>query len=95
MIWQDGINGTFQLLGGVFILLHCYRLFCQKKVRGVSLIATIFFASWGIWSLYYYPFLGQWCSFIGGVGIVLAETLYVGMLIYYLLKERRERNERI
>lgn len=89
MIWQDGVNGLLERLGGVFILLHCYRLFRQKKVRGVSIIACIFFASWGVWNFYYYPFLNQWCSFIGSIGIVLGEVLYISMIIYYLLKEKR------
>jgi len=48
MIWQDFINGIYELSGSIFIFLHCYKLLKDKKVRGVSLIAIIFFASWGM-----------------------------------------------
>lgn len=91
MIWQDSFNGIYSLLGGVFVFFHCCRLFRDKKVRGVSPAAIIFFTSWGIWNLYYYPFLNQWCSFVGGMGMVSMNFLYVVLMIYYILKERRER----
>jgi len=94
-MWQDFVNGAYELLGGVFIFFHCYRLFRQKKVRGVSLTAIAFFASWGVWNLYYYPSLNQWCSFTGGIGIVAMNTLYISMLIYYILKEKKEKKDEI
>jgi len=92
MIWQDITNGAYELLGGAFILFHCLRLLKDKKVRGVSFIATLFFTSWGFWNLYYYPFLDQWCSFIGGIGIVSMNTLWVGLMIHYILKEKKLKN---
>jgi len=89
MIWQDFVNGLYELLGGVFILLHCLKLIHDKKVKGVSIVAILYFASWGMWNLYYYPFLNQWCSLIGGIGIVTMNCLYVSLLIYYTLKNKR------
>jgi len=90
MIWQDSFNGLYELLGGVFIFFHCYRIYCDKKVRGVSLTAVVFFMTWGIWNLYYYPFLSQWCSFVGGLGLTSMNFLYLILLIYYILKEKRK-----
>jgi len=89
MIWQDNINGLYELLGGLFILMHCIRLYYDKKVRGVSIIAVMFFASWGVWNLYYYPFLGQWCSFLGGIILVLMNFLWISLMLYYIRKERK------
>lgn len=83
MSWQDLINGAFEFLAGFFVMMHCRRLFIDKQVKGVSLVATAFFTSWGIWNLYYYPHLEQWLSFYGGLSIVIANAFWIGMMIYY------------
>jgi hypothetical protein len=88
MSWQDLVNGAFEIGGGLMVLLHCRQLYRDKQVRGASWIATAFFASWGWWNLYYYPHLNQWLSFAGGVVIVLANTLWVFMMLYYIRRER-------
>jgi len=43
----------------------------------------VFFTSWGMWNLFYYPHLGQWYSFAGGVFIVSVNTFWLGQIIYY------------
>lgn len=93
MTWQDLINGLFELLAGLFVLMHCRKLYHDKMVRGVSLVATIFFFSWGLWNLYYYPHLEQWLSFWGGISIATANFLWIGMMIYYTAKERKKLHE--
>lgn len=90
MQWQDNINGLFELLGGVFVMLHCLRLYKDKKVKGISLVAIAYFALWGIWNIYYYPFLEQWASLIGSLFIVTMNTLWISMMVYYIMKERQE-----
>lgn len=84
MTIQDLINGAYEMLCGFAILLHVRTLYKDKKVHGVNWIATSFMASWGIWNLYYYPHLGQWMSFYGGLFIVVANAIWLGMMIYYL-----------
>ncbi len=79
----DVINSSFELLGTFAILGHVHRLWKDKNVAGVSLWATVFFASWGFWNLYYYPHLGQWWSFWGGIGIVLANIIWISGMVYY------------
>jgi uncharacterized membrane protein YfcA len=88
MNWADLVNGLFELLAGVFVLMHCRQLYKDKMVRGASVVATIFFTTWGFWNLYYYPSLEQWFSFVGGLGIVAANALWVGMMLYYIRKEK-------
>ena len=83
----DIINGMFESLGGFMILKHCWTLWNDKMVRGVNLFATAFFTSWGFWNLFYYPHLGQWWSFAGGLLIVSANTLWVSMMVYYKKNE--------
>jgi hypothetical protein len=79
----DAINGTFELLGGVFIYLSIIKVCRDKRVAGVSWLHVGFFAAWGVWNLFYYPYLDQWLSFIGGIGIVATNTVYLALLIYY------------
>lgn len=83
MILADMVNGSFEILGGFFILNHCRIIFNDKQVKGVSILSTCFFLSWGIWNLYYYPSLNQWWSFIGGCFLVMTNVLYVILLTYY------------
>jgi hypothetical protein len=86
--WQDGVNGLYELLAGAAVLMHCWRLYKDKKVRGASWIATAFFFSWGLWNLYYYPHLDQWLSFVGGLGIVAANCVWLTMMLYYIRNEK-------
>jgi len=87
--WQDGFNGTYELLGGVFIALNCVRIYKDKMLRGVDWKTVVFFTTWGWWNLYYYPHLDQWVSFAGGIFIVTANTVWLGQIFYYLRQEKR------
>lgn len=88
MIWQDKMNGLFEFAGGLFILLSCIKLYRDKKVRGISFVHVGYFTLWGYWNIYYYPYLDQWISFIGGLSVVLMNTIWLLMLICYLRKEK-------
>lgn len=81
--WQDIVNGAFEAGGGLFVLNHCRALYRDKQTKGVSLLSTAVFTAWGFWNLYYYPHLGQWLSFAGGVLIVAANALWLAMALYY------------
>jgi len=78
-------------MGGFFVMLHCYRLYRDKKVKGVSSIATAYIVVWGFWNMYYYPYLQQWRSFFGGLLIVAMNTLWIFMMVYYIRKEKRNK----
>jgi len=92
MSWQDFINGSFELLGGFTLWLNVRRLYQDKMARGVTWGATAFFMSWGYWNLYYYPSLNQWWSFVGGLNIVAANTVWLVLMLYYMRRERAQRN---
>jgi len=87
---MDGINGIFESVGCVFVFLNVLRLHRDKKVRGVSPIAVIFFTLWGFWNLLYYPSLGQWFSVVGAGGVAGMNAIWLGQMVYYLRKERYE-----
>lgn len=94
MTLPDIINGLFESVGGLFILLSVLNLHRAKVVRGVSGIHVGFFSAWGYWNLFYYPHLDQWFSFAGGLGIVIINTVWLGQVWYYLRKERLDANLR-
>lgn len=81
--WPDVVNGLFETFAGAFIFLHIRQLYKDKQVKGVSIVAAVFFASWGYWNLFYYPHLDQWISFVGGLGVVTMNTIWCAMMIYY------------
>lgn len=80
----DFLNGLFEAVGGAIIFLNCWKLYKDKVVKGVVWQLTIFFTAWGLWNLYYYPYLHQWASFIGGLLMVIANTLWIGQVVWYL-----------
>ena len=88
MNW-DLLNRCFEAAGGFVILLLNIRCTLRDMiVRGVNPWATGFFASWGFWNLFFYPALGQWWSFAGGVFLVSMNFIWFGQLFYYSRRER-------
>lgn len=83
MSLPDIVNGAFECAGGLFILNHCRAVLRDKAVAGVSIVSTAFFAAWGGWNCYFYPHLDQWCSFGGGLVIVAANALWIGLMLKY------------
>ena len=79
----DLLNSCFELFGSAFILLSIVKVLKNKSSAGVNWAHPAFFNTWGFWNLFYYPHLEQWLSFIGGVGVVLANTTWVILLIKY------------
>lgn len=92
MSWPDMVNGAFELLGSIFILLSVRKLWQDKLVRGVHWAGVAFFASWGCWNLYFYPHLDQWMSFAGGLAIVTANAIWLAQMAYYIRAEQRLRS---
>lgn len=83
---SDMINGLFELIGSGFLVLNVLKLRKDKEVKGVSWIAVGFFFLWGLWNLFYYPSLDQWCSFAGGCCIATVNAAWLVMLIWYSRK---------
>ena len=77
------MNGGFEIGATISIFFNCRRVVRDKKVKGVSGIATCYFSLWGMWNLLYYSHLDQWFSFWSGATVVVVNTCYVYLLIYY------------
>ena len=79
----DMFNGLFEAIGGILLFRNCWLMFKAKTVKGVSVFTTTFFAAWGAWNCWFYPSLDQWWSFRGGLVIVTANVLWIGLILYY------------
>ncbi len=87
--WPDMINGTLELVAGVFIALSVWKLHKDKKVRGVSYVHVGFFTAWGFWNLFFFPHYDLWFSFVGGVGVLTANTIWLCQMLYYTWQEEQ------
>ncbi len=85
----DLINGNFEFIAGILLWLNVRKIYRDKKIRGIHVFPTMFFALWGYWNLFYYPHLQQWISFIGGIMVVVPNTVWVILAIYYIQKEKK------
>jgi len=81
MTANDVVNGLFEFAGGASALRNCFQVYKDRKVRGVSLWSAGLFTTWGFWNLYYYPSLGQWASFTGGLVIVTSNVIWLAMAL--------------
>ncbi|MCK9369405.1 hypothetical protein M0R04_05665 [Candidatus Dojkabacteria bacterium] len=83
---NDVLNGLFELFISILLVTNIVTLYRDKQIKGVNIIPTISLTVWGIWSLYFYYSIGYWMSFVGGLVIVIANTIWVGQMIYYSRK---------
>lgn len=77
----DLINGTFELFGAALTWRNYVELRRAREIRGVYWPTQAFFAAWGLWNLAYYPMLGQWASFVGGVLLVAGNAAWVVLAV--------------
>jgi len=87
-VTPDLINGCFELFSALLLLLNIRIILKDKTVKGVSLIPAGFFLSWSVWNIYYYSHLDQWFSFYGGIILLVVNTTWMGLALYYRRKER-------
>lgn len=73
----DLINGLFELLGGIAVWANVRVILRDRHYAGFSPWTTVFFSGWGLWNCFYYPHLGQWWSFAGGLFICTGNFVYI------------------
>lgn len=79
----DFINGLFEVVGSIFTWMNVLRVIRDKGYAGIYPPAIVFFFSWGFWNLFFYPSLGQWWSFAGGISLVAANLAWVGSMWWF------------
>ena len=82
----DQVNGLFEFGLSIMLVLNIVRLLKDKIVKGMDYRVVVFTTAWGIWNLFYYPNLGQWFSFAGGLFVVSANATWLGLLLHYKRK---------
>jgi len=83
LVLQDLVNGGFEFVSSAFLWNNVRVLVKDKEVRGYSIVTVVVFSLWGFWNLYYYPFLHQTLSFVAGISVVAANTVWVVLAYYY------------
>jgi hypothetical protein len=83
MTFGDLGNGAFELFGGILTWQNVRRVRRDKQIRGIDWRVQVFWTSWGVWNLGYYPSLNQWCSFVGGIMVVTANAVWLFYAIRY------------
>jgi len=86
MMTPDQINGAFEFVGGICNWLNVRRYLQHRKVQGIFWPTSIFYATWGIWNLFYYPALHQPLSFVGGLFLTSATLTWLALVIGDLCK---------
>ena len=86
----DIVNAFFEGAGSVFTWLSVWRVYTDKGYAGIYLPAIVFFFSWGLWNLYFYPSVDAMWSFYGGISICVANLAWVGSMLYYGPVQRRD-----
>lgn len=83
MMLPDIVNGLFEGLGALVLYQNVRAIRRDKEVKGIDWRVTLFFTAWGYWNLYYYPSLGQWFSFAGGLAICSMNCYWLSLAIKY------------
>jgi len=83
----DQINSGFEFAATAAAIFNIMALLKHREVRGVSIASMASFTVWGIWNMWYYPHLGQtWSAIAAGV-LVVANSTWLGLVIYYRKKK--------
>lgn len=82
-ITPDHINAFFECSGLFFVFPSIIALYRTKSAEAISLWTVFFFTSWGFWNMWYYPSLGQFWSGVGAYGVAGANSIWLGLIIYY------------
>lgn len=90
MITPDEINAVFECFALFVLIGNTRQLYKDKQVRGISWPPFALYAVWGFWNMFFYPFVGQWISMYVGLLVLIANMTNLGMILFYIRKERLE-----
>lgn len=80
---SDLFNGLFEATGAAMVGMNVRQIVKDKQLKGVHWGPTVFFTSWGLFNLYFYPANKLWFSFAGGVGIVAINATWLYLVWKY------------
>lgn len=86
---NDTINALFELGGSIVTWMNFFKLLKDKGVKGVYWATWVFFSSWGIWNIYYYPTLGQYLSFYAGILLASGNIAWLIAAGYFIWSKKK------
>lgn len=82
-------NAIFEAGGAILLWLNVRALLKDKQLRGVVLLPTLWYQTWGAWNLWYYHAIGQHLSWYAGFGVFAANSVWVGLALYFRFRKPR------
>ena len=82
-MYQDWINGGFEMVGAYCAWMNAWKLRKDREIKGVFWPVWVFYTTWGLWNLHYYPSLDQWASFAAGAVLTAGNIVWVSLAIKY------------
>lgn len=76
-------NAIFEAGGAVLLWFNVRALYKDKQLRGVVLLPTLWYQTWGAWNLWYYHAIGQNLSWLAGMGVFAVNSVWVGLALWY------------
>lgn len=83
----DIINAMFEFAGAYFTWKNFFTLRQQQEIRGVYFPTWIFFTSWGVWNLIFYPAVGAIWSAVAGLALVAGNVAWCVIAVKIILRE--------
>lgn len=77
-------NALFEFGGAIVTWINVFKLRKDKEVKGVFWPIWVFFSTWGLWNLYYYPSVGHTLSFVSGIILVAGNITWVFLAKKYM-----------
>lgn len=80
---NDIINALFEMAGAFFVCFNVAAMYRDKTLKGASVLPCLFFTSWGVWNLFFYPSLDQYWSGVAAVFLTAANAVWLVQVWYY------------
>jgi hypothetical protein len=84
----DIANAGFEILGANAVWYNVRCLYRDKKVAGISVHTTAFFALWSTWNIPFYPLNHLYWSAAGAVWMWAAQVTWIVMAVHYGRKQK-------
>lgn len=85
----DQINAIFEMMGALFMFPSLIKAYKEKHIAGISLLTPIFFSSWGLWNVFYYPLMMQPWSATAALFLFGFNFIWLFQVFYYSKKEKK------
>lgn len=88
MNYSDFFNGLFEFVGAVMTLVSVKAILRDKEIKGIHWSPIVFFTSWSLFNLWFYPANNLWWSFGGGCAIFVVNSTWLYLVYFYSRKRK-------